>query len=76
MEVRSQHVKDDMEQVRPAFVHPTSPPNLFVSERGRPMHPCTIRDKVGCMRAGWGFSAECIPICSGPRLRPAWTWPR
>ncbi len=45
-EVRSQQLKDYIHQVRPAFVQSTSPPNLFLSELGRPLHPCTIRDKV------------------------------
>ncbi len=32
--------------MRPTFGQPTSPPNPFLSELGRPLNPCPIRDKV------------------------------
>ena len=35
-EVRSQQLQAYIKEVRPAFVQPTSPPNLFLSELGRP----------------------------------------
>lgn len=60
-EVRSQQLKDYIEQVRPAFVQPTSPPNLFLSELGLPLHPCTIRDKVRLYARRAGIQRRVYP---------------
>ena len=60
-EGRSQHVTDYIEQVRPAFVHPNSPPNLFLSQLGRPLHPCTIRDKVRLYAKRAGIQRRVYP---------------
>lgn len=48
-EIRSQQSKDDLEQMRSVLVHPTAPPNPFLSELGGPLHPCTDGTRCGCI---------------------------
>lgn len=60
-EKRAQALQDYITTVRPQFIQPASPPNLFLSELGRPLHPCTIRDKVRLYARRAGIQRRVYP---------------
>lgn len=60
-DARTRELTDYIATIRPAFARPTSPPVLFLSGLGQPLHPCTIRDKVRLYAKRAGITRRVYP---------------